>query len=132
MQMCGRIYSEQAGYVQRIFDNLFGEVVVRFVTAFRRALPEVPEADRAWRIHFCVGAMIHTMSDSEKLKRFSNGICDPSDTEVAIEQMVRFCAAGLRAGRGGLCYYLGCGWHQYGLYGRMGQRRAGDWFCRGI
>jgi AcrR family transcriptional regulator len=97
MQMCGRIYSEQAGYVQRIFDNLFGEVVVRFVTAFRRALPEVPEADRAWRIHFCVGAMIHTMSDSEKLKRFSNGICDPSDTEVAIEQMVRFCAAGLRA-----------------------------------
>lgn len=97
MQMCGRIYSEQAGYVQRIFDNLFQEVVTRFVAAFRRALPEVPEADRAWRIHFCVGAMIHTMSDSERLKRFSNGMCDPSDTEATIERMVEFCAAGLRA-----------------------------------
>lgn len=97
MQMCGRIYSEQAGYVQRIFDNLFGEIVARFTVAFRRALPEIPEADRAWRIHFCVGAMIHTMSDSEKLKRFSNGICDPSDTEGTIERMVQFCAAGLRA-----------------------------------
>lgn len=97
MQMCGRIYSEQAGYVQRIFDSLFGEIVTRFGKAFRRALPEIPEVDRAWRVHFCVGAMIHTMSDSEKLKRFSNGMCDPSDTESAIERMVQFCAAGLRA-----------------------------------
>jgi AcrR family transcriptional regulator len=97
MQMCGRIYSEQAGYVQRIFDNLFEEVVTRFVAAFRRALPEIPETDRAWRIHFCVGAMIHTMSDSDRLKRFSNGMCDPSDTEATIERMVQFCAAGLRA-----------------------------------
>ena len=97
MQMCGRIYSEQAEYVQRIFDNLFQEIVTRFVAAFRRALPEIPADDRAWRIHFCVGAMIHTMSDSERLKRFSNGMCDPSDTEATIERMVRFCAAGLRA-----------------------------------
>jgi AcrR family transcriptional regulator len=97
MQMCGRIYSEQAGYVQRIFDNLFREVAARFTAAFRRALPEISEADRAWRIHFCVGAMIHTMSDSDRLKRFSNGMCDPSDTEGAIERMVQFCAAGLRA-----------------------------------
>ena len=97
MQMCGRIYSEQAGYVQRIFDHLFEEIVARFIVAFRRALPEIPEADRAWRIHFCVGAMIHTMSDSERLKRFTNGMCDPSDTEATIERMVQFCAAGLRA-----------------------------------
>jgi AcrR family transcriptional regulator len=97
MQMCGRIYSEQAEYVQRIFDNLFQEIVARFFVAFRRALPEIPEADRAWRIHFCVGAMIHTMSDSERLKRFSKGMCDPSDTEATIERMVQFCAAGLRA-----------------------------------
>ena len=97
MQMCGRIYSEQAGYVQRIFDNLFAEIVARFGVAFRRALPEVPEVERAWRVQFCVGAMIHTMSDSEKLKRFSNGLCDPSDTEATVERMVQFCAAGLRA-----------------------------------
>jgi hypothetical protein len=80
----------------RIFDNLFGDCG-RFIVAFRRALPEIP-ADRAWRIHFCVGAMIHTMSDSEKLKRFSNGMCDPSDTEATIERMVQFCAAD--SGRG--------------------------------
>jgi hypothetical protein len=97
MQMCGRIYAEQAGYVQRLFDNLFGETVTRFGRAFRRAVPEIPEIERAWRVHFCVGAMIHTMSDSDKLKRFSNGLCDASDTENAIERMVQFCAAGMRA-----------------------------------
>jgi AcrR family transcriptional regulator len=97
MQMCGRIYSEQAEYVQRIFDDLFRELVVRFGSAFRRALPEIPEVERAWRVQFSIGAMIHTMSDSEKLKRFSNGLCDPSDTEATIERMIQFCAAGLRA-----------------------------------
>ncbi len=96
-RMCGRIYAEQAEYVQRIFDDLFREIVVRFGTAFERALPDVPAPERSWRVHFSVGAMIHTMTDSEKIRRFSNGLCDPSDTEQTIDQMVRFCAAGMRA-----------------------------------
>jgi hypothetical protein len=41
--------------------------------------------------------MIHTMLDSEKLKSYSNGLCDPSDPDATIERMIRFCAAGLRA-----------------------------------
>lgn len=97
MQMCGRIYAEQAGYIQRIFDDLFEEIVVRFSIAFGRALPDVPDVERAWRVHFSVGAMIHTMLDSEKIKRYSNGLCDPSDGDATIERMIRFCAAGLRA-----------------------------------
>ncbi|MCH7625194.1 MAG: hypothetical protein IIC83_04655 [Chloroflexi bacterium] len=97
VHMCGRIYAEQADYVQRIFDDLFQDIVARFSLAFGRALPEVPDVERAWRVHFSVGAMIHTMLDSERIKRFSNGLCDPSDADGTIERMVRFCAAGLRA-----------------------------------
>jgi AcrR family transcriptional regulator len=97
VHMCGRIYAEQADYVQRIFDDLFQDIVARFSLAFGRALPEVPDVERAWRVHFSVGAMIHTMLDSERIQRFSNGLCDPSDADRTIERMVRFCAAGLRA-----------------------------------
>ena len=97
MRMCGRIYAEPAEYLHPLFDELFREVVARFAAAFGRALPEAPAVERAWRIHFSVGAMIHTMLDSERLKRFSGGLCDPSDTEAVIERMIRFCAAGLRA-----------------------------------
>lgn len=97
MRMCGRIYSEQAEYVQRIFDDLFHEVVVRYTVAFQRALPEIPAVERAWRVQFSIGAMIHTMTESERLKRFSNGLCDPGNADATIERMVRFCAAGLRA-----------------------------------
>ncbi len=97
MHMCGRIYAEPAEYLHTAFDDLFREIIVRFGAAFARALPELPEIDRAWRVHFSVGAMIYTMTESERLKRFSDGLCDPADTEGVIERMVRFCAAGLRA-----------------------------------
>lgn len=97
MRMCARIYAEPAPYLEKVFDELFRDLVARFIAAFQRALPEVPEAERAWRIHFSVGTLIHTMMESERLKRFSGGLCDPSDTEAVIDQIVRFCAAGMRA-----------------------------------
>ncbi len=97
MRMCGRIYAEPAEYLHAVFEDLFRELLVRFSAAFARSLPNVPDVDRAWGVHFSVGAMIYTMLDSERVRRFSGGLCDTSDTEVVIEHMVRFCAAGMRA-----------------------------------
>ena len=99
VRICGRLYAEPAAYVQEHVDQLFEQVVKRFTAAFERALPGVNELDRSWGVHFAVGAMIHTMLDSERLKRFTDGVCDPADVETAIEEMVRFSAAGLRAAR---------------------------------
>lgn len=97
MQMCGRIYAEQSAAVQSELDDLFQDLIERFQAAFARALPELPQAELAWRIHFAAGAMIHTLMDSNRLKRFSRGLCDPGDTDAAVDRLVRFCAAGMRA-----------------------------------
>ena len=97
MRLCGRMHSEPAEYVQKYFDEKFGPVIVRFVAAFARALPELSLKERSWRLHFAVGALIFTLLESDKLKQYSNGLCDPANVEEAVDHMVHFAAAGLRA-----------------------------------
>jgi AcrR family transcriptional regulator len=97
MRLCGRMYAEPAEYVQKYFDEKFGPMIARFTAAFTRAVPELSVAERGWRLHFAVGAMVFTMLESEKLKHYSRGVCDPANVDEAIEHMVQFAAAGLRA-----------------------------------
>ncbi len=96
MKICGRFYTEAGEHLQPIFDRLFSKVIERFVGAFQRACPELPETELLWRIHFAVGVMAHTLLDSEKLRRISGGACDTSDVEATTERMVQFAAAGMQ------------------------------------
>jgi len=97
MRVCGRIYAEQAEYLHQVFEEQFENLVKRIRVAMQRALPEGDTASRTWGTHFAVGTMVHTMMESDKLKRFSGGMCDPANTDEVISCMVRFSAAGMRA-----------------------------------
>lgn len=97
MQLCGRMHAEPAEFVQKHFDEKFGPMIERFNEAFVRAVPDLSHKERAWRLHFTAGALVFTMLESEKLKHYSHGLCDPANVDEAIEQMVRYAAAGLRA-----------------------------------
>ncbi len=97
MQLGGRIYAEPADFVQAMFDDLFQEIVGRFLPAFERALPGLADVERGWRVHFSIGSMIHTLLDSKRLGRFTHGMCNLNDSEAVIERLVNFTAAGLRA-----------------------------------
>jgi len=97
MKLCARAYAESAGVMEEIFDDCFPELARRFNAAFVRALPGLDPVELAWRIQFTVGAMLHTMQEGERLKKFSQGRCDPADVEGAIDRMVAYTAAGLKA-----------------------------------
>lgn len=97
MRLCGRMYAEPAEYVQKYFDEKFGPMIERFAAAFARAVPGLSLKERGWRMHFAAGAMVFTLLESEKLKHYSRGLCDPANVDEAIEQMVHFAAAGMRA-----------------------------------
>lgn len=98
MRLIGRMYAEPADYMQVIFKDLFKEVIERYTAAFRRALPGMDPAERFWGIFFAIGAMAHTMMESHKVNLLSGGLCDTSDTNAMIARLVRFGAAGIRAG----------------------------------
>ena len=97
MRLLGRLVMEPDDKVQRLLTDHFKVSLEKFMPALQRALPNLKPVDFFWRVHFLVGAMVHTMSDSERIQTVSGGICNPDDTEDTIKRLVLFVAAGMEA-----------------------------------
>lgn len=93
----GRVFAEPGNLFARIVEEQFGEIRQRFVAALRRALPELPEVELMWRVHFLIGTMAHTLTAIDHVSVITGGLCDPGDLDGMLERMIGFVAAGLRA-----------------------------------
>ena len=97
-RLAGRLFTERAGYLEMIINDVFGEVERRFDAALTRALPELPEVDRSWRKYMAMGAMIFVLREQDWIRKASCGVCDAdADVDGTIRRVVQFMAAGLRA-----------------------------------
>ena len=99
-RLLGRIYSEPGDSLQTLLRELFGEILQRFSAAIGRTLPELSAEELMWRVHFMLGAMIHTVADQPSIRAFSGGLCDPSDIEGVRRRLIDFVSAGLRSPMG--------------------------------
>ena len=97
VQLIARMYTEPSLDVRRIFSAELGEIVQRFLSAFRRTLPELQPEELFWRVLFTIGAMAQTLGAGSLLHFISGGICDPSDLESAEKRLVCFAVSGFRA-----------------------------------
>lgn len=96
MRLVGRISSD-TGYMEPLFNEFFQTLYLRITSACRKALPHLSEKDRAWRGHLAVGAMMHTLREHQWMCRASDGLCDTSDIEGSIRQIVHFMTAGMES-----------------------------------
>lgn len=96
-RLMGRAFSEPSEEVRKIVLEELRETVDHFLAAFRKVLPRLGDAELMWRFHFLGGAMGHTVSCGYLLERYSGGKCHTSDADEALDQLVRFLAAGMRA-----------------------------------
>jgi AcrR family transcriptional regulator len=97
MRLFGRTLAEPSEYLQKLLNEQFGGIMIRFTRAFGRALPHLPRAVLFWRIQFVIGAMGQIMCDPQNLKVVSKGMCDPQDTATVLKEMVAFLSAGMSA-----------------------------------
>ena len=96
-RLIGRLFSEPSHSLQLYLKARFQEVFERFSAALRSVLPDLPDLDFFWRIHFMMGAMCHTLCDQERPRLLSGGICNPQFFEETCDQLIVFVAGGLRA-----------------------------------
>jgi AcrR family transcriptional regulator len=59
LKLMGRVHVE--GLVQGVAMRNFQPMIARFQSALHRALPEISGRDMAWKVHFALGAMAHTL-----------------------------------------------------------------------
>jgi AcrR family transcriptional regulator len=60
----------------------------KFAAAMRRSLPDRSEVDLFWGLHFALAMAHHTIRESERLTRLSDGKCDLDDVGGVIERIV--------------------------------------------
>jgi AcrR family transcriptional regulator len=60
----------------------------KFAAAMRRALPGRADAELYWGLHFALAMAHHTIRESERLLRLSEGQCDLDDVEGVIARVV--------------------------------------------
>ena len=98
LRLLGRAFSEPAQSMRAILPAQYRQLVLRFKEALVRALPDIPDQELTWRMHFMFGALSHTMADNDALKLIAacelEGVDDP---QAIIRRLVPFLAAGLQA-----------------------------------
>lgn len=97
VRLVSRLQMEPSPKLTGFFHENFQEIVVRFCAALMRALPDLPEAELFWRIHFAIGAMCHCWTGGEMLEKFTGGLCRVGDSADLLARLVAFCAGGLAA-----------------------------------
>lgn len=68
MRLLGLGYSQTQGHLRRYIEGEYGGVFSRFTELVRRATPELPDAERFWRLHFILGTVIFTLSGLDALR----------------------------------------------------------------
>jgi AcrR family transcriptional regulator len=92
VRLMGQMLAE--GMMPRIVEKHFQSTGLRFVAALRRAVPELPQEELMWRVHFMVGAMAHTMCRAPIFQQLAG---DVADFEPRLKRLVTFLGAGFRA-----------------------------------
>jgi len=90
----GRSYTEPAEMVQALSREHYEELGQRFMEAFARALPEVPQAELYFRFKLVLGVLTYFLADTDVTAGYAE---DLSDVEGTVGRLVAFLAAGLRA-----------------------------------
>lgn len=96
LRLAGRVYTEPGEHWVPVVAQ-FDAVRDRYLAAFGGALPALPEVTLFWRTHFMIGVMCHTLADNDRLSHLSGGLCDSTDEDATLRQLVPFLGAGMRA-----------------------------------
>lgn len=98
LQLLGRAFSEPAGSLREILQGQYRQVVIRFKQALTRSLPDMPDQELTWRMHFMFGTLSYIMAGNDALKLIATcNLEDADDAEAIMRRLIPFLAAGLQA-----------------------------------
>jgi AcrR family transcriptional regulator len=93
VRLMGRLIAE--GLIPSIAEKHFQPTTTRFIAAWRRALPHLPEGELFWRVQFMFGAMSHTIGGLALSVPQIHG--DGTDFQLLMRRLMAFLGAGMNA-----------------------------------
>ena len=96
MKLLGRLQAE-GDLLPRMITSQFGDVLQRFGSALRAALPDLPKEELFWRLNLALGALAQTLRGGSKNLEIIPDLSLSFNSETALERLVAFLSAGFRA-----------------------------------
>jgi AcrR family transcriptional regulator len=98
LRLLGRAFSEPADTLREILPAQYRQVVIRFKQSLMRSLPELPDQELTWRMHFMFGTLSYTMAGNDALKLIATcNLEGGDDAQAVMRRLIPFLAAGLQA-----------------------------------
>jgi AcrR family transcriptional regulator len=92
---------ENSELLEKLVAENFDQSSSAFIEALCACLPHLSRTDVCWRFHFLLGTVYYTAAGPHRIYAFSNGLCDPADTEAVIKELVPFMTRAFQAPPGG-------------------------------
>lgn len=84
---------------REIMREFFDPVAHILLDALAKVLPGRSRVDINWGYQVMLGAMVFIMADTGRIKRLSDGLCDPDDETATATHMVALLTAALKHAR---------------------------------
>jgi AcrR family transcriptional regulator len=95
-KLVGRLYAE-GDVMPNMISKHFVPLLARFATVLARALPELPQEELFWRVHFAMGSIALALRGTGDWDVFQGTLQDSGDTELMLRRLVAFLEAAFRA-----------------------------------
>ncbi len=86
MRLLGLAYTQAQGHLRGYIQQQYGSVFTRFAELVRKATPELPDAERFWRLHFMLGTVIFTLSGLDALRDIAE---QDYGEHVSVRELIR-------------------------------------------
>lgn len=94
--LVGRILADPGGPGQEMFAELVGPNIELLLRALQAVLPDLDSELLLWRVHFCLGAMSHSLCLGH-LPGFQGLVPQSVDTQTVLGRLIPFLTSGLEA-----------------------------------
>src|SRR5882724_10778426 len=88
---------ENSELLEKLVAENFDQSSTAFIDELCECLPHLSRTDVCWRFHFLLGTIYYTAAGPHRISAFSNGRCNPSDTEAVINELVPFMTRAFQA-----------------------------------
>lgn len=95
-RLVGRLYAE-GDVMPQMISKHFVPLLTRFASVLARALPDLPQEELYWRVHFAMGSIAVTLRGTGDWDIFQKTLQDTGDTELMLRRLVTFLDAAFRA-----------------------------------
>ncbi|MBI5396663.1 MAG: TetR/AcrR family transcriptional regulator [Verrucomicrobia bacterium] len=97
MRLIGRIVADPNPRIQELLQRQHKDLRVAYLKAIQRSVPHLPKRDLWWRFELLWGAFVFVLCNPSRIEQITDGVCNPSDSNAVLSQMVAVFSAGFRA-----------------------------------